>query len=93
MAPVFELFAVAVFVTAATLFVLRVLRTDPPLKPYAIVACASAVGGWLAAHGVEMIGLGLTVGAAFHLLQVALYPAREPEPAAPREHPRAPRPL
>lgn len=77
MASVFDILALALFIGAAGMFVIRVRHEDPPLTPFALIFVVSAVGNWLGEHGGGGAAICLLIAGAFLLLHVASVPYPE----------------
>jgi len=84
-ASIFDLFAVALFVGAAGMFIIRYRHEDPPLAPFAVIFVVSAVGNWLGEKGAGAAAICLFIAGAFLLLHIASLPYPEdPESGPPK---------
>ncbi|MEQ8935254.1 MAG: hypothetical protein RIE56_05630 [Amphiplicatus sp.] len=82
---IFDLFAVALFIGTAGVFITRYRHEDPPVAPYALIFVVSAVGNWLGEKGAGGASVCLFIAGAFLLLHVASLPYPEDrEDGAPR---------
>lgn len=83
---IFDLFAVALFIGTASVFIIRYRHEDPPIAPCALIFAVSAVGNWLGERGAGGASVCLFIAGAFLLLHVASLPYPEDhEDGAPKK--------
>ena len=74
MGTVFDIYSIVLLAAALSMFVLRYVKSEPPVAPYLVIACSCAVGNWLGEVVSPFAGLCIMIAASFLFLSCLLYP-------------------
>jgi len=74
MASYFDIFAMALFMTTASIYFVRFQHENPKLQPYLIISLACALANWLGEHGTPIAAIALLAAGSFLLLHITSQP-------------------
>lgn len=74
MTSLFDIYSVALFIAAASIFFLRFRHENPPLLPYMVISLACAVANWMGENAMAVPAMVILGAASFLLLHLTSQP-------------------
>jgi len=69
-----DIYSIVLLLISLTIFVMRFIRSEPPILPYLIIACTCAVGHELGRSGGGLGAAMLLISATFLFAGCVFYP-------------------